>query len=306
MSGWPPYFVGSYWKHGFSPAKALTALLSSFGALWLLVEITSYFAPAAVKTIQEYWWAFPVFGVAGALWKNRPRHEVGCRLTGRDIVVQIFVGDLFSRAGAFVVGSNTSFDTDTTNGMISPKSIQGQFTTKFYDSVAHLDTDIQASVKEVASALAPAEKRGKGMLFPMGTVAQVCAKKRTAYLVAIAGLSNDGIAHGTFNDLKTALPRLWEYISQSGTIEPIVIPVLGSGFSRIPEPREEIIREIINSFVAACSERRFTESLTIVIHPRDFYNQSVDLPELGRYLAHVCKYSESGKSARQGGGTPIP
>ena len=65
------------------------------------------------------------------------------------------------------------------------------------------------------------------------------------------------------------------------------MPVLGSGFSRLPETREEIIREIVKSFVAACSSSRPTEGLTIVMPYGDFYNHGVNPEELERFASSV-------------------
>lgn len=298
------YISGAYWRHGFSFSKALAALLSSFGVLWLVMEIANFFVPNSDHTLQGMWPWFLLLGLAAAIWTNRPVHSVSCKLTGRDVALTICAGDIFSMPGAVVVGTNTTFDTDISSGLINKASIQGQFTEKFYDSVSHLNSDITAALFDVPSDIASPVKRGKQDVYPVGTVAQVVGKGRTAYLLVIAELNGKGVANATFDDLKTALPALWEFVANSGTIEPIVIPVLGSGFSRLPETREEIVREIVNSFIAGCSARRFTESLTIVMHPKDFYKHSVDLAGLGQYLGHVCRYSEYGAALRPGRGTP--
>ena len=297
------YFSVAYWEHGFSWQKAIAAVLSSFGALWLLLEIVSFFSGQASVTIKEYWWLFLISGLIAAFWLNRPIHEVSCHLTGRDVLLRICVGNLLKIDGAKVIASNTTFDTDTASGLISPKSLQGQFTSANYSSVSHLDHDLSAALSGRDSVPSPAAKLGKANVYPIGTVASVAPKGNTAYFVAIAPLNSNGVATGTFEDLKVALPFLWEHITNAGSIDPLVVPVLGSGFARLPEKREEIVREILKSFVAACASRRFTNSLTIVIHPKDFYQYSVDLGELGAYLRHTCKYSEYGVGTRVGLGT---
>ena len=69
--------------------------------------------------------------------------------------------------------------------------------------------------------------------------------------MAIATLNAHRIAFATRNDLLDALPVLWENIRTRGGMEPISVPVLGSGFSRLNAKREELVREIVKSFVAA-------------------------------------------------------
>lgn len=298
------YGSRAYWRHGFSVARAASALLSSFGALWLIVEIASYFSPSARTNIQSLWPAFLLAGALVAFWINKPQQKVQCKLVGRDITLIIGVGDLFKAEGALIIGTNRTFDTDLSSGLISKKSVQGQFSERYYDSTSHLASDISFALQGAMSQAASISKPGNQDEYPVGTVAKVSPKDRNAYLVAIAKFNERGVANGTFEDLKNALPALWEFIASAGSVEPLVMPVLGTGFSRLPETREEIIREIVNSFVAACSARRFTDSLKIVMHPRDFYRNSVDIVELGKYLEHVCKYTEYGLSLRPGRGTP--
>lgn len=299
------YFSAAYWKYGFSVTKSIAALLSSFGMLWLLVEVVTFFSPTTATPLKNMWWLFLALGLVWAMWINRPIHEISCTLAGRDIHLRIRVCNFFEVEGAEIIGSNTTFDTEMASGLINKGSIQGQFTERNYTSTAHLDLDVTSALTGMSHQPAPPGKKGKQNVFPIGTVAKVTPKGKTAYLLAIASLNVNGVANGNFEDLKTALPALWEFISTAGTIEPLVVPVLGSGFSRLPEKKEEIVREIINSFVAACAARRFTDSLTIVIRPRDFYKSAVNLSELRDYLRHVCKYTQVGLKLQQGIGVAV-
>jgi len=99
---------------------------------------------------------------------------------------------------------------------------------------------------------------------------------------------------------------LWDYVAtKGGGFDPLVVPVLGSGHARLPEPREEIIRAIVNSFIAACSSARPTEKLTIVIPFKDFHEHQVNFAELERYVQHVCTYTEYRGPTSAGVGTAL-
>ena len=77
------------------------------------------------------------------------------------------------------------------------------------------------------------------------------------------------------------------------------MPVLGTGSARLTQPRDDVVREIVRSFVAACSERVFTEHLTIVLSPRDVAKHRISLDELGSFLRHLCLYTDfSGNDSR--------
>lgn len=295
----------AYWKYVVSPGRVLTALLSSFGGLWLLVEVSSFFSSQLAQVFRNSWWVFLLLGVGLAAWMNRPRHEAICRLSGRDVSIVIRVADMFSLPGAVVIGTNTTFDTDLVGGIIAPNSVQGQFTRRYYGAVTHLDTDLAGALTQVTVSRSVARGRGKENEYPIGTTVRVVAPLRTAYFVAIASLNEYGVAQGSFDDLKISLPQLWETVRTRGGFERLVMPVLGSGYARLTQTREEIIREIIQSFVAACASYRPTDSLTIVIPPLDFYEHGVDLRQLESYLQHICRYTEYRTSVPHGGGEPV-
>lgn len=296
----------AYWRHGFSLTRAGQALLASFGTMWLGAEILSFFSQDGGAWLRRQWIPFLLVGVLLALWLNRPRVRFACRLAGRDAVVEIRVGDMFAMQGALVIGSNTSFDTDTASGLISEGSVQGQFTKKYYTSVSHLDGDLASALAGIVPDHTSSTKKGKSAVYPIGTTLHVVTQGRRAYFVAIANMNDHGVATGTFDDLKTSLPMLWDYVAtKGGSFESLVVPVLGSGFSRLPQPREEIIRAIVNSFVAACSSARPTEKLVIIIPFKDFHEHQVDFIELERYVQHVCRYTEYRSPAAIGTGTAL-
>lgn len=304
------YVSRGFWKHGFSFFKLGAALLTALGTLWLLIELLLFFelSPKLVQWLKDHWWLFLLAGLAWALWANRPRHSVSCRLKNRDVRIEVRVGDLFTGDSALIIGCNTSFDTDMDRGIISPKSVQGQFTKKYYTDVAHLDTDIDRALR-LPFVPAPQQdpaKVGKTLVYSIGTTVTLRPKGRTTYLCAIAHMNSHGNAHATFEDLKNALPQLWDHISSGGDHGDIVVPVLGSGLSRVAENRETLIRELLQSFIAACAAQRPCASLTVVVHPADYYGQEMNLQEIGDFLTHLCKYTNFAAVGAPGRGQPMP
>lgn len=49
----------------------------------------------------------------------------------------------------FGFSTNAHFVTELSYNLISEKSVQGQFTRKYFDSYNHLDVDIQTSLKDI-------------------------------------------------------------------------------------------------------------------------------------------------------------
>lgn len=286
--------------------KGLSALLSSFGALWLCVEIADRFfkTTALPQLIESFWWLFFLAGVVAAIWICRPTLRFTEKLKGRDVDIEIAVGDLFSLDGAIVVGSNSTFDTRVSRELISEDSVQGQFTKRYYGGESQLDAELNTALNGIASESLTGQRVGKTTRYPLGTVVKLSPKDRTGYFVAIAHINEHGVASSTFQALKESLGELWLFVGQRGLTEPLVVPVLGSGFTRLAPPRQVIVQEIIKSFIAACSERTFCEKLTIVLAENDVIKHQIHLEDLRDYLHHVCTYTGFASSTSERLGTP--
>jgi hypothetical protein len=280
--------------HNLFSIKGISALLSSFGALWLCVEIANFFFKnsSIPSNIESHWWLFFIFGILVALWICRPILIVREKLRDRDIQIEIAIGDIFKFTGSIVVGSNSTFDTRISRELISENSVQGQFTRLYYDGALQLDAELNSALSGIEFEELSKNRVGKVRRYPLGTVVKLNPRDRTGYFIAIANINEYGVASGSFDALKDCLAELWYFIGERGLKEPLVIPVLGAGYTRLTSPRQIIIQEIIKSFIAACSERTFCEKLTIVICEKDALENKISIKALGDYLSHVCNYTE--------------
>jgi hypothetical protein len=245
-------------------------------------------------------------GLVGAIWVCRPKLAVECKLKDRDTAIEIAIGNLFSFEGAIIVGTNTTFDTQISQEQISETSIQGQFTRRFYGDHTSLDRELGLELNDIEFEKLEEKRVGNTKRYPIGTAVRLKPKDRTGYFLAICHVNKNGVASGTFDDLKEALGQLWIFIGNRGQKEPLVMPVLGSGFTRLKQSRQVITQEIIKSFVAACSEKTFCDKLTIVLDEKDVLKNKVDLGALGEYLKHFCTYTEFTAKTTERIGTAVP
>ncbi len=275
----------------------LVSIMSSFGILWVCVQIVDYFFAESswVDWLRSSWWVFFATGLSVGV--GRALRPIGARISNTDTRVQIQIGNIFWRRyrGAVVVGSNATFDTSIEHGAISRRSVQGQFTVRYFGSaVGDLDIGIEAALKgtkplrQHTNATKPF---GKMSEFRLGTVARVTGGDRTGYLVAISRLNANKVAESDLNEYQDALSMMWEEIRSRGTQEDIECPVLGTGLSRLPLTRMEAIRIIVRSFVAAASEGKLAEALTVVVQPQDA--KDLDLRELREFLNCECTHRPS-------------
>ncbi len=284
---------GGVWFHNLFSLKAISYVLTAFGALWLIVEITVFFSSGTVwpDKIRALWYVFGICGFAVASYRCRPRLSFKHYLNGRDTTIEIAVGNIFDFKGAVIIGTNTTFDTRISNELISEKSVQGAFTRKFYSDEIQLDRELSNGLTGHSMNELSGTRVGKAIQYKIGACVRLNPKGRTAYFLAIADINEHGTASGKFSDLQEALARLWVFVSTRGLKEPLIMPVLGTGFSRLRQTREEVIHEIIRSFIAACSERTFTDHLTIVITPQDITKHQISVEKLSLFLQHECEYS---------------
>src|SRR5208337_635873 len=98
------------------------------------LEIASFFLGNSpiIDKLRDFWFLFLIAGIVIAIFLCKPKLTYGCKLCNRDIHIELVIGDLFKCDGALIIGSNTTFDTKISRELISEKSIQGQFTRKYY------------------------------------------------------------------------------------------------------------------------------------------------------------------------------
>ena len=166
--------------------------------------------------------------------------------------------------------------------------------------------DLRASLRDVEPLPLRDDQPRDQPEYDIGTVATIRSGDRTAYMVAVARIDEHGTAGSSRDDIVQALVRLWHYVGQKGELEPLAVPVVGTGRSRVLIQREEMIREIIDSFIAACSEKRFCDELVVVVSREDYHKYQIDLHELGSYLHHLCRYTSLMIETDAGEGTEAP
>ena len=304
MRATPIFLSRHYWLYAVSIKRALASAFTAFGVLWLAVQIISFFSTDGAEWLRSRPLLFGTIGLVYAIWNSRPVIRVVNTIAGRDVHIELRVADIFGLPGAVVVSTNTTFETDMVSGLIAKDTIQGAFTSLYYDSADYLRRDLELQLPSGHGQ--QVVRAGKTLLsYAVGTTARVTARDRVGYFVALTVLNDHGTASATFDDLKRALPTFWEFVAARGNMETLLVPILGSGRARIPQKRDVIIREIVQSFVAACSDHRFCDSLVIVISPKDFREHDLDLKVLGAFVRHICTYTEFKTASARGTGTGI-
>lgn len=288
------YLSKSYWLDVVLTSETRESIFSSLGKLWLLITVLTFFNPSIKSYLSQHSYFLIGIIVLVLVWVSRPRLSVYSNVKNCDLHIEIQVGSIFDFKGAYVISTNTTFDTDTNNGIISKNSLQGQIASRFYKNrINELDADLEHKLNRISFDDLNDDRNGKTRRYPLGTVIQLKKASKVFYWVAIADLNKQGSIEGlSFDDLQASIMNLWKKIETAGNIDPVIIPLLGSSRCRIQKPRTEFVKTIIDSFICACREKKLSEKLVIVISPQDYRKYSIDLHYLGKYLNYRCQFPE--------------
>lgn len=270
----------SYWIYSLYSIDALKTFSAVFSTLWLFIDIFDSFDYVKKSNIPNYYlFVLFVIAILTVLISRRPVNKIKYKHTGLDITIEVRIGDLFNISGQKIISTNTSFDTDISNGIISPNSLQGQFTQKFFQGeVFKLDNIIDEGLKN--SNYTIRNKPGKNKYYEIGTTVKIKIADQYFYWLAMADLNESNTASTNLGNIDKSLESLWEFIMEKGEKLDIVIPVLGSGLGRLTTNRKKLIALIAQSFITASDRKIFSNRLVIVIPSSDVDNSNINLFQL--------------------------
>ena len=273
----------AYWRYVWFSRSGIKEVLSIFGALYLLIEALDFFDVYTRDQYASYAFLLVLlFSAFAALVLHRPIRSIVVPLAGSDFSVEVRIGDLFEASGAVMICTNTDFECDVAGGKIATASIQGQFTARYYTG------DQDKLIKEIKKGL---KILGKAP-YPMGTTVAVNTHGKTFYFVAMAELNEQGTASTTPQQVNLAMDGLWSFVRESGELQELVVPVIGTARGRLQVPRKKMIERIAESFVAASLNSKFSDRLVIMVHPDDAKRFQLNLYDIKDHLSHALPRSK--------------
>lgn len=269
----------AYWQFVLFSRTGAESVFAIFGGIYLVVEVLDFFK---VYTRDEYGaWAFLAFlglAIVGSIFLRPPTKSVSVKMPNGDGSIEVRVADIFDVSGAVMVSTNTNFEADVAGGKIAPDSLQGQFTGKYFTGN---QTELINQINEGVAALEGSAP------YPIGTTIPVTTHGKTFYFTAMANLNEAGNASTTQEYIKQALDGLWNYVRESGELQELAVPVIGTGRGRLRISRKSVIGVIAESFVKAAQEGKVTDQLVIIVPPSDADRFGVNLYDVKDYLNHL-------------------
>lgn len=290
MTRWRAYWSLHSWRNSVSLKAFLTHWVAVFAIFWTFTEFLGYFFSFNGEPVRPNVWLLLGLGIAVAAWLSRPRLTRSVVIPEKDMLLQITVDNLFRfQDYSLIIPSNSCFKHDH----IDEGAVIVQFRNRFFSSPAQFDQALAQALRNVASEQVMIDGRQVGK-YPIGTVAMINlpgASGRFAYVVASCDLNEHGRGVPRLDDLKAALPALWNHIGEQGTTIPLIMPVPGSGRQRLTSNRVELIAMIVRSFLQGSRQRKCTNRLTIAIHPTAYLNNHYNLDDIDSYISFAAKYA---------------
>jgi hypothetical protein len=284
---WQSIKTRSYWKYALLSTDAVKTFFAVLGAVWLLFEMMDFFKLFDPEKLPVYSFFILIFvSLVLVICTRRPISRIRYKVSGKDLQIEVRIGNLFDYKGQKVISTNTTFDTDIANGVIAAGSLQGQFTNTFYpQQIQALDQILDNALVNIASTHYP-KISGKDKKYPMGTTVRINIGTEIFYLLAMSDLNFNNTAQTTLDNVLLSTNELWQFIIAKGENEPIVLPLIGTGRGRISTNRKNLIAQISQSFIKASEQNIFSNKLIVVIHPTDVENFDINLFEVKDLLNH--------------------
>ena len=273
--------------------KYFLCLGSFLGTLLAIKDVTEYFFPQIYnKTFFDLALFFGIFFIIICNW---PKKEFEFFIKNKDIKIKLVIGDILKQNASIIVPTNSTFDTKMENDFISIKSVQGQVQEKYFkNNLNTLNVLLDEALKDYEYIQLEDRRDSKSKQYEIGTTAEINHSDKRFYFVANSHINARGqTVNPSLTNITDSLSRLWQYINECGHVENIAIPLLGTGRMGIINSREEIIKQIIFSFVVNNNTRKIANELIICIRKDDIKKFNIDMFEMLEYLKYMCKYQYS-------------
>ena len=158
---------------------------------------------------------------------------------------------------AIVVSVNRCFDTIVNDHLVSLNTQHGRVFQKLYEDHRYTPESLNIAISgilarnnNVYEELSLEEKpKGNSKRYNVGTTVDLqIDDKLSYYLLGLSYFDNHLNAHATKADFVLAVQKLIEFCNQNAQGYPVLLPLLGSGFSRTNIKLNDILHYLVDAF----------------------------------------------------------
>ena len=250
----------------------LRSLLWAFGAIFLPLEAYEVLKNGDITLSLPGFLAVAlipgavVFFVDGYLIGGFLRREVTIPNPTNDTKIRVKFGNIFEEEGWKAIGANDFFDSIVDEDLISSKSLHGHvLSTYWHDDRENWKSQITASLRDAQGTI-ESRSRGNRIRYPIGTTARACTADQKFLFVAL-GKTNpaNNVTSATAETLIKAVRGMAAEARAACSMEPLSIPLMGSGLSRVGIKNSALVDLIITAVLEEGRHGRITGEINIVL-----------------------------------------
>lgn len=206
-------------------------------------------------------------------------YEFACRQDEREIKIgntkiHLKFGDLFNESGNKVISCNEYFDSIVDEKLISSKTLHGKVMLEYINDISDFDMQLDNDINCKNKIIERDCKRYSGKMnkYELGT----CFKYKDFIFVAFTKFDEQNRAYLNLPDYMYCLSNFWNELNRIYNAENIIIPLLGSGITRLPDSsaitKQEQLEMLVNSL--KYSNLSFSHDITItIVLPENLKNE---------------------------------
>ncbi len=229
--------------------------IAAIASLTTLITICVHYKNSNSTLSISWWWLLLLFGIAlvYSFFVNLKKKKITLNIN-KNLDVTIEKGNILEKQGIIAIPVNEYFDTHVGDGVISKRSIHGQFiNTYFNNRIEYLDMLIESELsgkpykekqRQIKSKRKIALKRKQ---YDLGTCISFEENGNTFVLFALTHFDDDNKAYINIIEYEIVFKLLLNYLQKIAEDKKVFIPLFGTKFCRIHRTEKEILHFMISS-----------------------------------------------------------
>lgn len=259
-------WIFEYWR------ELVRSLLGSFGAIFLLLEAFEVLTDGNI--MMPFAW-FLVIGVLpgvsyflfdGYRLSGFLRREV--EIPNPDVGTKIVLkfGDIFAQDGWKAIGVNDFFDSIVDEDLVSSRSLHGHVLSIYWrDNRSDWEKQVAASLRN-QSGQRVSRSKGNRLRYPIGTAARACTDEQKFLFVALGETHpSNNVTTANAEMLIKAVRGMVAEARAACSMEPLAIPLMGSGLARVGIKNSVLVDLIIAAVLEESRHGRVTGEINIIL-----------------------------------------
>ena len=244
----------------------------AMGTLWLPIEAfeglsnQDVHVPYSIFLSSSFILSILIFLADGYLISGFLKRKITVLSNSFDTTITVRFGDIFSHKGWTAISVNDFFDSIVDDDLVSRQSSHGAVISQFWHGDSHRwERQVHDDLENLEYEYVP-RNRGNRKEYSIGTTARASASHHDFLFVALSQTNiDDNVTRARVEDLMVAVRGLLVKGRAVCANKPLIIPLLGSGLSRVGIKSELLVDLILAVAFEETKLSKITDSIVIVL-----------------------------------------